>query len=119
MKQHIFSITKKDFVIQTFRSGGPGGQHQNKVETGVRIIHKESKAVGESRSERSQTQNRRLALERLVASNRFKLWLNSKALEIIEGKTLEQKVNEAMAPQNLKIEIRNNQARWIPENKQN
>ena len=63
-KELLFSITKKDFEVQTFRSGGKGGQHQNKTDSGVRIIHRASGAVGESRSERSQLVNKRLALKR-------------------------------------------------------
>ena len=41
-KKLLFSVTKKDFDIQTFRSGGKGGQHQNKRDTGVRCVHKAS-----------------------------------------------------------------------------
>ena len=55
----LFSITKKDFEIQTFRSGGKGGQHQNKTDSGVRIIHRDSGARAESREERSQARNKR------------------------------------------------------------
>lgn len=51
MKELLFSLTKKDFRIETFRSGGKGGQHQNKTDSGVRIVHLESGAVGESREE--------------------------------------------------------------------
>ena len=46
-REKLFSI--KDFEVQTFRSGGPGGQNQNKRNTGVRIIHKSSGAKEESR----------------------------------------------------------------------
>jgi len=42
MKNKLFSLTKKDFDIQTFRAGGKGGQKQNKISSGVRIIHRES-----------------------------------------------------------------------------
>jgi peptide chain release factor 2 len=50
-------IKRDDVERQTFRSGGPGGQHQNKTESGVRLIHKPTGVVAESRSERSQHKN--------------------------------------------------------------
>lgn len=50
-------VKREDVERQTFRSGGPGGQHQNKTESGVRLIHKPSGVVAESRSERSQHKN--------------------------------------------------------------
>jgi peptide chain release factor 2 len=56
-----------DLVRQTFRSGGPGGQHQNKTESGVRYIHKPTGVAAESRSERSQFKNDANALALLKA----------------------------------------------------
>ena len=106
MREHILSITKKDFVIQTFKSGGKGGQHQNKTDSGVRIIHSASGAVGESRSFKSQYQNKKEALKRLTDSKKFKIWLNKVVYEITSGKTIEQRVDEAMELNNLKIEGR-------------
>jgi peptide chain release factor 2 len=50
-----------------FRSGGPGGQHQNKTESGVRYTHLPSGVSAESRSERSQHKNDTLALALLKA----------------------------------------------------
>lgn len=105
-KEYLFSITKKDFDIQTFKSGGPGGQHQNKTDSGVRIIHKESGAKGESRTHKSQLQNKREALRRLTETSEFKVWLNRKFYEKIEGLTIEDKVDEQMSPENLKVEVR-------------
>lgn len=90
-KEHLFSITKKDFRVDTFRSGGKGGQNQNTRDTGVRITHIESGAVGESREERSQAQNKKKAFERLTETPTFKLWLSKKSFEVLGvHKTKEQ-----------------------------
>jgi peptide chain release factor 2 len=50
-----------------FRSGGPGGQHQNKTESGVRYTHLPTGVAAESRSERSQHKNDSNALALLKA----------------------------------------------------
>lgn len=63
----IFSATRKDFRVDTFRSGGPGGQNQNKVESGVRIVHLPTGLKGESREDRSQHANKQRAFRRLAA----------------------------------------------------
>ena len=62
----IFSARRKDFRVDTFKSGGKGGQHQNKTDSGVRITHIETKLFAESRSNRSQHQNRKIAFRRLA-----------------------------------------------------
>ena len=56
-----------DLEIQTFCSGGPGGQHQNKTQSGVRLIHKPTGVRAESRTERSQHKNKDNALKLLKA----------------------------------------------------
>ncbi len=50
-------VRREDVRRDTFRSGGPGGQHQNKTESGVRLVHLPTGVVAESRSERSQHKN--------------------------------------------------------------
>ncbi len=105
-KELLFSVTRKDFEIQTFRAGGKGGQKQNKTSSGVRLIHKDSGAVGESRSERSQLQNRKLAFHHLVESPKFKFWLKRRAWEVSNQKdTIEKIVAEQMKPENIRIEV--------------
>ncbi len=54
-----------DCQVDTFRSGGPGGQRQNKVESGIRLTHRPTGIVVVSRRHRSQNRNRREALRRL------------------------------------------------------
>lgn len=51
--------------VDTFRAGGPGGQHQNVTESAVRLTHLPTGVVVTARDERSQHRNRSLALSRL------------------------------------------------------
>ncbi len=60
-------IPDKDLKIDTFRSGGKGGQNVNKVETGVRVEHVPTGIAVRCTEERSQQQNKEKALARLKA----------------------------------------------------
>jgi peptide chain release factor 2 len=55
----------RECEVETFRSGGPGGQHVNKVETGVRLTHRPSGLVVSCREERSQHRNKMICLRKL------------------------------------------------------
>jgi peptide chain release factor 2 len=60
-------IQPQDLKRDTFRSGGPGGQHQNKTESGVRYTHLPTGVAAESRTERSQHKNDANAMALLKA----------------------------------------------------
>ena len=58
-------IHERDVTFETFRAGGPGGQHQNTTDSAVRATHRLTGLSALAREERSQHRNKSLALERL------------------------------------------------------
>jgi peptide chain release factor len=60
-------LAANDVRFETFRAGGPGGQHQNKTESAVRATHVPTGLAVVAREERSQHRNKAAALERLAA----------------------------------------------------
>ena len=58
-------VLKKQVILGTYRSSGPGGQRKNKVETAVRLKHLPSGITVIATEHRSQAENRKLAFKRL------------------------------------------------------
>jgi protein subunit release factor B len=57
---------ERDCDMEFFVAGGPGGQHRNKVETGVRLTHRPTGLVVTATERRSQSANREAAYERMA-----------------------------------------------------
>jgi peptide chain release factor 2 len=68
------NIRPEDIRVEAYRSSGPGGQNVQKVSSAVRIIHVPSGLVVTSQTERSQHQNKEIAL-RILKARLFKLEL--------------------------------------------
>ena len=83
-------IKEEDLEIETFRASGKGGQNVNKVETAVRITYKPLNITVTCQSERTQHQNKEIALK--ILKTRIYNYLkemNLKKIEELKGKKIE------------------------------
>ena len=113
-KELLFSVTKDDCDWQFFRGPGNGGQKKNKTSSACRCVHKPSGAVGECSEHRSQLQNKQAAFAKMGKSLDFKRWVYGKIAEMDTKKTIEERVDDMMKVENLKIEVKED-GKWVDE----
>lgn len=104
VKRKLFSVGIGDCKVETFSVGGAGGSGKDTSNTGVRITHQPSGAVGVGVDHRSQLRNKQDALRRLGESKRFRVWAIMRASDLLRGKTLDEFVDDMMKHENLRVE---------------
>lgn len=108
-----------DCELQTFTVRGPGGGGKDTSNTGVRIIHAPSGAVGEAREERRQSSNKVKAFRRMAESKKMQTWLKMESAKRLGKKTPEQlaeeEVERLMSSSNLKVEFKKESGEWSAE----
>ena len=112
-KVKLFSVSIKDCQVEAIAStGGGGGQNKNRRHTAIRITHPPSGAVGFSADENNQLRNKIDAFRRMAETKAFRLWVKLTAAELSTGKSLEQRVEEEMTPDKIKVEVKDEKGRW-------
>lgn len=81
-------INPADLTIQTYRSSGAGGQHINKTESAIRIIHNPTGVVVECQEERSQFKNKDKAMKMLY-SKLYEAKLTARDSQIAEERRIQ------------------------------
>ncbi len=107
-------INDKDLRIDTYRASGAGGQHVNKTDSAVRITHLPTNTVVTCQNERSQIQNKDMAMKMLRAKL-YELELQKRAAEDAEAKANQKKIewgsqirNYVLYPYQLVKDVRTN-----------
>lgn len=111
----LFSVTIDQCEVQTFTVGGNGGGGKDTSNTGVRIVHIASGAVGRAVETRSQIKNKRLAFERMAKTSKFRTWLKMEIARRSNQPTLKELVDTTMVDKNIMVETQNKLGEWVRE----
>lgn len=107
-------INDKDLRIDTYRASGAGGQHVNKTDSAVRITHLPTNTVVTCQNERSQIQNKEMAMK-MLRSKLYELEMQKRAAEEDAAKAAQKKIewgsqirNYVLYPYQLVKDVRTN-----------
>ncbi len=107
-------INEKDLRIDTYRASGAGGQHVNKTDSAVRITHIPTNTVVTCQNERSQIQNKEMAMK-MLRSKLYEQEMQKRAAEEDAAKAAQKKIewgsqirNYVLYPYQLVKDVRTN-----------
>ena len=114
-RELLFSLTRKDFLIEAKCAGGNGGQNRNRRRTACRIRHEPSGAEGYSCDQREYKQNERAAFERLIERLEFKNWHK---MEVARRCGILADIDDRVAQEmkKIRVDIKDSNGRWVEEN---
>lgn len=111
-RELLFSVTRKDLEIESYRGSGNGGQNRNVRDTACRIRHRDSGVVAQAEEHRTFDANRKTAFLRLTKHPKFRVWL-AEMTQIAQGfPSIEERVAAAMDEKHLKVEVQN-KGKWV------
>lgn len=91
-RELIFKVTTDDLIETHIRGTGNGVQSKNKTSSGIRLVHRESGAVGEATDTRYQAAHRSLSFGRLREAPEFKAWFRTQSAKAMGQKSVETTV---------------------------
>lgn len=109
-RKKLFSVTLNDCRVDTFTVGGHGGSGKDTSNTGVRITHTASGAVGKATDTRKQHTNKQLAFRRMAETKAFRAWVRVEAARISGSPSLEELVEAELSK--IKIEVYKD-GKWV------
>lgn len=109
----LFRVTKADFDETHIRGSGAGGQHRNKVSTGVRLHHRASGATAESTEHKSQDQNRRAAWRKIRETPEWQRWFRDMVAATSGRPTVAERLESMMRDENITIQVLDERKRWV------
>ena len=109
----LFSVTAADCDWSYYVGPGDGGQKKQKTHSGVMVTHRASGAQARCHNGRSQAHNKKEAFRKMAETKEFKIWHKTEvARRTGELRKIEEDVEKAMKPQNIKTEFKRADGTW-------
>jgi len=112
-RELLFSVTAADCDWSYYMGPGDGGQKKQRTHSGVMCKHRDSGAQARCHNGRSQAHNKKEAFRKMAETKEFKAWHRIEvAKRTGELRQVEEKVEKAMDPKNIKTEAQNENGTW-------